>query len=147
MKSAIGVLFMAAVVVVWTTGCGSSEDPSEKVSAETVQKEMEEAADAAADYGRQQMDAFVADIETRLESYDEKWNELQSRAEDAEGEAQEAIRQKLDSLKTMEADVRERLEDLPSEGAAAWEEWKEGVDRAVSELDRAMDEAAAEFDA
>ena len=145
MKKWMRTLIPAAAAILILAACGQDEEPAEKVTAEEVKQEAGEAAEAAATFTQQEMDSFVEQMEGQLANFDAKIEDLQSRAESLSGEAREDVDQKLSALKDKRDQAREKLEALKSSSADAWEELKSGLQSAMFELNRAMENAAAEF--
>jgi hypothetical protein len=127
------------------TGCGQSDQTTDKITADEVKQEIKEAADATASMTKQEMDAFVVQMEAQLKNFDERIARLQDRAETPTGETKESVDRKIDTLVVKREKAYEKLRSLKSASAGAWEDLKSGLQSALFELNRAMQEAAAEF--
>jgi hypothetical protein len=127
------------------TGCGQSDQTTDKITADEVKQEIKEAANATASMTKQEMDAFVVQMEAQLKNFDEKIARLQARAETLAGEAKESVDRKIETLVEKRENAYEKLQSLKSASAGAWEDLKSGLQSAMFELNRAMKEAADGF--
>ncbi|MGD8251127.1 MAG: hypothetical protein PVF20_02390 [Desulfobacterales bacterium] len=137
---------LTALAIVLISACSQTEDTAETVTKEEVKEEIKEAGEATASLTKQEMDAFAARVEGQLESLDGKMKDLQHQAEELESDAKAAVVRKLEELRKKKDAAQEQLDRLKSSSADAWAALKIGLENAITELDRAMDEAAAEFD-
>ena len=129
-------------------GCGEKEQTQSKpatVSKEDVKKEVKEAYDATKAYTQEQMQAFREQTETRLSEYKKEIDQLQVKAEKLEGDAKAKAEQQLTALRQKRDAVSEKLKELSSSSANAWEQIKSGIDAAMEDLGNAYKKAAAEF--
>lgn len=135
----------AALTVWMAAGCGPSDQTADKITSDEVKQEIREAADATASLTRQEMDAFIVQMEAQLNNFDERIARLRSRAETLSGVARESADRKIDTLIKKRDKAYQRLRSLKSAGSDAWDDLKSGLQSAMFELNRAMKEAADEF--
>jgi hypothetical protein len=130
------------------SGCGDNEQTQNKpaaVTKEDVKKEATEAYDTAKAYTQEQMQAFREQTEARLVEYEKDIDQLQAKAEKLEGDAKAKAEQQLTALRQKRDAVSEKLKELSSSSANAWEQIKSGIDAAMEDLGNAYKKAAAEF--
>ena len=142
------LVIMLLLVFGVLSGCGEKEQAQSKpasVSKEDVKKEVGEAYDATKAYTQEQIQAFRKETESRLDEYKEEIDQLQAKAEKLGGDAKAKAEQQLTALRQKRDDVSEKLKDLSSSGADAWEQLKSGIDAAMEDLGNAYKKAAAEF--
>jgi chromosome segregation ATPase len=129
-------------------GCGEKEQTQSKpatVSKEDVNKEAKEAYDATKAYTQEQMQAFREQMETRLNEYGEKIDQLQAKAEKLGEDGKAKAEQQLTALRQKRDEVSEKLNDLSSSAGTAWEQVKSGIAEAMEDLENAYKKVAAEF--
>jgi DNA-binding transcriptional regulator GbsR (MarR family) len=129
-------------------GCGEKEQTQSKpatVSKEDVNKEAKEAYDATKAYTQEQIQAFRKQMETKLNEYGEKIDQLQAKSEELGGDAKAKAEQQLTALRQKRDEASEKLKGLGSSSGDAWEQLKSGIDAAMEDLGNAYKKAAAEF--
>ena len=91
------------------------------------------------------MQAFREQTEARLAEYEKEIDQLQAKAEKFEGDAKAKAEQQLTALRQKRDVVSEKLKELSSSSANAWEQIKSGIDAAMEDLGKAYKKAATEF--
>lgn len=138
-------LLIAALPFWLTTGCGQSEEAAETVSPQTVEKEVKEAAEAVAALTQQEMDSFVNQMESQLQRFQGRIDDMRSQAEAMQGEAREAAERHIAVLTEKQQQAMHKLDELKSAGADAWDDIKRGLQTAMLRLNQAFQEASREF--
>ena len=146
MKSRIVFTMLLAFPMMLMLACTSSEDAAESTTPEAVKKEVKEAAEAVSSLTRQEMESFVDQMESQLNTLETKADDLSSRAQTLQGEAKTAADKKIEILEEKREQARKRLKALKSSSAEAWEELKTGLQASMLRLNQALQEAAAAFD-
>jgi len=143
MKRSVGfILLVSALTLLVFAGCAEKED----TTAEDVKKETKEAVETARAYTEEQRAKYMAEMMDKLESYEEQINELEMEARDTGDEARMAMEERLQTLRDKRDDMSERLDEMRSAGGDAWMEMKKGMDKAMDEMSKAYEKAAAEFE-
>jgi len=152
MKSVMFVRGLLAIMLLLALGafpgCGEKDQAQSKpatVSKEDVKKEAKEAYNATKAFTQEQMQAFGKQIETKLNEYGEKIDQLQAKAEKLGGDAKTKAEQQLTALRQKRDEASEKLKRLGSSSGDAWEQLKSGIDAAMEDLGNAYKKAAAEF--
>jgi len=152
MKSNMYVTGLSAILLVLIMGafqgCGDKEQPESKsaaVSKEDVKKEAKEAYETTKAYTQEQMQAFRKQMETKLNEYGEKIDQLQAKAEKLKGDSKAKVEQQLTALRQKRDEVSEKLKELSSSSGNAWEQLKSGVDAAMDDLVNTYKKVVAEF--
>ncbi|MEJ2659604.1 MAG: hypothetical protein P8Z73_02605 [Desulfobacteraceae bacterium] len=143
-----GLWIIIVLALLTVPGCSKKKEPRSEtltVSQEDVKKEAKEAYDATKTYTQEQMQAFREGTETKLAEYEKVIDQLQAKAEKLEGDAKVKAEQQLTELRQKRDAVFEKLKDLSSSSASAWEQVKSGVDAAMEDLSKVYHKAAAEF--
>ena len=136
-KGLLAIMLLALLAV---PGCSKKEEP--KSAAPGVSKE---AYDATKAYTQEQMQAFRQATETKFAQYGKDIDQLQAKAEKLQGDAKVKAEQQLTALRQKRDAVAEKLKELSSASAGAWDQVKSGVNAAMEDLGKAYQKAAAEF--
>jgi hypothetical protein len=143
MKRSVGfVLLVSALALLVLTGCAEKEE----TTAEDVKKETKEAVKTAQAYTEEQRAKYMAEMMDTLESYEEQIKELEMQARDMGDEARMAVEERLQTLREKRDNMSERLDEMRSASGDAWMEMKKGMDKAMDEMSKAYEKAAAEFE-
>lgn len=143
---------LATVGAVALAGCGGDDndelfpqDPPEETSAADVQRETEEAMNAAGEYTEAQVAEFRRTMEERLGAADERIDTLRTRMDEVGAEARANLEQTLANLEERRDSLQSRLSELGEESGRAWADVRSGLRSAWDELDSAIDSAASRF--
>lgn len=115
------------------------------VSPEDVTKQAEKTLEAARQYGAQQKQEAERAIEAKLRDVSALIADLSAKAETAKGETRKKLDTQIAELKLKEAEARERLDQLKSSSAKAWEDVRSGVEKGIEDLKKAYEGAASRF--
>jgi predicted nuclease with TOPRIM domain len=144
MKGVVFVRRLLAIMVLLTfgafPGCGEKEQSESRPA--SVSKEAYATTRA---YTQEQMQAFRKQMESKLNEYGDKIDQLQAKAEELGGDAKAKAEQELSALRKKRDEVSEKLNELGSSSGNAWDQIKSGIDAAMEDLGNAYKKAAAEF--
>ena len=90
-------------------------------------------------------DAYQDKMNARLREWQAKIDALKARADQAEAEQKIKYNEEIETLRTKQQKVQQKLEELRSAGEGAWEEVKAGVEVAWTDLEDAVQRAADKF--
>ncbi len=145
-KSLSSIMLLLALGAL--TGCGQKDQaPSgtATVSGEDVKQQAREAYDATKGYTQEQIQAFRAQTEAKLAEYEKDIDQLQAKASKLGGDAKAKAELQLTALRQKKAGVVEKLKDLSSSSANAWEQIKSGIDGAMEDLGKGYQQVLAKF--
>lgn len=92
-------------------------------------------------------DAYVDELKQQLEEWNMGFDELHSRVERAEAEAQSRHAAKIERLRTDYEAALGRVSSVEEEGGPDdWDEFREGMEEARRLLDEGLEEARRELD-
>jgi len=111
-----------------------------KTTGKDVAREAREALEAAKQYTYQQKEQYEQRLRQVMDDLDDRIDDLEMRARAATADARKKLEPQLRELKQKRAVVSERLEKVKAAAPAAWNELKAGVQKAVEELQRALDD-------
>jgi len=90
-------------------------------------------------------DAYQDKMDARLREWQANIDALKARADQAGAEQRIKYYEEIESLRTKQQHVHERLEELRTAGTDAWEEIKAGVEVAWTDLQDAVQRARDKF--
>lgn len=112
---------------------------TDQVSGEQLKKQASETLDTAKKYTLQQKEEFQKKMEVELQDLSKRFDELKKKADSSKGDALTALEARLADLKSQQKDVEQKLNELKSSTARAWEETKTKVEQAVDTLKKAYE--------
>ena len=107
-------------------------------SASDVKNKAGETADAAADYTKEQKEAFVQEMEENLKTLKAKIKEMKAQA----GKSKDAT---ITKLEKEQKDLEHDLGAMKHSSGRAWDKLKMGVSKAWTEIKSSMNEAKEEL--
>lgn len=90
-------------------------------------------------------DAYQQKMNAQLEEWQHKIDALKSKADKAEAEQKLKFYEQIESLRTKQMAVHEKLEELRTASESAWEEVKAGVELAWRDLEQTFERAVNKF--
>ena len=96
----------------------------------------------------QDKEAYQAEIQVRLDELNQQIEELKVEAEQMIGEDLNAedVNRVIEELEAQTAMAAQELEELSVASEEAWEDFKPGLEAALDELEKAYQEARANFE-
>lgn len=89
--------------------------------------------------------AFLDTMSEKLREVSTKIDELKVQASLGKAEVKDELNKAIESLKKREQEVKGKLSEFEEAGEGAWQEIKQGVENAVTELSGAMKTALKRF--
>lgn len=90
-------------------------------------------------------DEYVRKMQAKLEEWNMEIDRLISKAGEATADFKNEHREQIESLKTKQAAVKQKIEELQRSGESAWEDLKLGIEQAWAALGEAIDVAKSRF--
>jgi hypothetical protein len=84
-------------------------------------------------------EAYQEKLEAQLKEWSSKVKELQAKAEMAKADVKIELQKHLESLRAKHDAAQAKLQEIKEAGAAAWENTKPGVEKAMAELTSAWE--------
>ena len=142
--SVLGLLFLAA-------GCGEQKQPDSqkqeaKTTTEDIKKEARDLVETARTYTMEQQQAYEQQLGQKLDEYARKVAALKAQVATMTGAAKEDMQDKIGSLHTKVEDMKNKAQELQAASGAAWDDLKEGLDKAEDDLEEAFNSAMQKFD-
>ncbi|MGH9460718.1 MAG: hypothetical protein ACRD1X_05845 [Vicinamibacteria bacterium] len=150
MKQSIFQLGVLGVMFSLAMGCGGgSSETQESDESMTTQEEaidaMEEAAETTGEYVEDATMQFESEVQAKLETIQKGIASLKAQAGEYGDEAAQQANQVLGPLGEKSQAIQQDLEGLKGESGEAMEQMRAGIENAVSELERAYQEARAQL--
>jgi len=141
--------FMLAVFVplFFMTSCSKEthEKAETHVSSGDVKRERGEALETTKTYLAQQKEKYQKDAESTLNDLNDKIKGLQSKAEQAGTDTKAKYNEIIKGLRKKQEEAQNKLNDLKSKSADAWEDIKSGMDAALENLKNSYNDAVSHF--
>jgi PBP1b-binding outer membrane lipoprotein LpoB len=115
------------------------------ITAQDVKKEANDAVDTASDHAAQQKREFVAKAEGELAALGAAMDDLKTRARSATAETKAKMDDAVRAMEREKAQAEQRLAELKSAGADAWQDAKAGFQSAMEKLRQSYEKAKEDF--
>jgi hypothetical protein len=137
----IGLLAIAAFA-----GCSESpqDDTSLKSTVKEVRQHVDDAVDGSMDAIGPARAAFLKKLKTRLQSIDQKIEQLANKERDLTVVARVEWSKKVGQLEIRRDAAKKRLKTLSAASELGWSDLRDGAEAAWQDLDKAVDAALAE---
>lgn len=126
-------------------------DMQTRTSAEDVQQKTEDLIETIQEYGSDQRDVAIREVDAALDKLDRRIDAFATRFNESQEELSEAartqVRSNLEMLRAQRAEISESYRKLKSDSGDAWDHTKQGFSEAYEEIVAALDKAEREFDA
>ena len=109
--------------------------------AQNTQMVVNESSDA----GEQKKEEFYRHLQSQLDEFDRKIVKLQSQGDVLREKARNELHERLEQLQSQKSELLPKIESATRSSEAAWEDIKGGLDRAVTDLKVALEQAASNF--
>ena len=136
------IAIFIAIVCIWAVNWSYAQQP---VTKEDVKKQAAETMEKAKAYAEQQRQEYTKQAQATLDDLSKKIDQLKEQAKNYKGEALAKIEAGLADLKVKQDQAKQKLQEVGSSTGAAWEQIKTGVDKAVTDLQKAYNEASSYF--
>lgn len=138
----------ATAGLVMLIGCSGADDqalPGDGATAEDVQREAAETADAAGSFARSTVEQYKHDMREAVRNIDRDIEKLETRAESLSGDARAQVEDTIEQLRNQRDAFVDRLEQARADTADAWQDIRSGLDRAWNDLEQAGRNALDRF--
>jgi len=95
--------------------------------------------------GEQKKEEFFRILQAKLDEFDIQLEELKAQSDVLREKARSELIERLEQLQAQKDQLLPRIEKATRTSEAAWEDLKEGLDRAATELKVALEQAASNF--
>ena len=122
-------------------GCGpaSSSTPGSASGKPNANEKIKDAATATVEAAKAKRDEYAREMSKLLDELNVKYEDLKSRAANAEGQAEKDLDKKLEETKVKRDAAAQKLDELKEAGVDRWEKVKEGVGNAFDDLKKVFD--------
>jgi parvulin-like peptidyl-prolyl isomerase len=125
-------------------GC-SDQAPPDRVTANEVKQQTDEALDAAAQLAQQERNDFQQAAQQELDEIKSELHALKREADSAQGTAREKLQRQVQLLEEKWNAAEAKLAALRAEGAQTWDAMKEQVLVALADLKKSYQEVRREI--
>ncbi len=142
MRFARVILFPALSLCLILSAYGTAVGQGQ-VTKEEVAQQVQQAAEKVKEYTAQQAEIYTKEMQAKLDEISKKADELRKKAASATGDAAKKSQALMENLKAKAAVAEQKLRELQSAGAGAWKDTKQGLDKAMADLQKAYDQAVS----
>ena len=112
---------------------------------EEVKQKTAEAADAAANYSKEQKEQFQKDMQTNLDDIKKEIADLKKVASEKTGDAKKEMNEQIATLEKKQDEMSKDLSKLKKSTGRAWDQMKTGMNKAWDSLSDSYKKAKAEY--
>ncbi len=132
-----------AIACIWMANLALAQQTD--VTKQDVKKEAAETMGKAKAYAEKQKQEYSKQVQTTLDDLSKKIDRMKEQAKNYKGEASTKIEAGMADLKTKQDQEKQKLQEVGSSTGAAWDNMKAGLDKAVTELHKAYNDASSHF--
>lgn len=140
----IKVWTLAMLLALSVAGNGFGDDQGQ-TSASELKKQAEQTLETAKKLTVQQKELYQKKVEAELRELGDRISELKKKSETVRGEALQELESKFQELKEKQKAAEQKLNELRSSTAQAWQDAKTGLENAVGALKRSYDNVLKQF--
>ena len=158
MKGSGFIIFITfAAITFFTTACSEQNKPAETSPQERarveklettpadIKKEARDLAVTTKTYAEEQKELYTQQVIDKLAQYNQKLIELNSKVATMSGQARAGVAAELEKLDQKKEAVASRVLELQTASGEAYEDLKEGMEKAIDEMDVAFARALSRF--
>lgn len=138
-------LWISAMVLALSIAGNGFADDESKASAGELKKQAEQTLETAKKLTVQQKELYQQKVEAELRELGDRISELKKKSETVRGEALQELESKFQELKEKQKAAEQKLNELRSSTAQAWQDAKTGLENAVGALKRSYDNILKNF--
>ena len=152
----------AAIIVIialafFMTACSDQKQTAEKATPERakvenlattpedIKKEARDLADTTLSYADQQKLKYLELLKEKQEQYQEKYVELEEKLVKLSEQTKADMAAEMENLNRKKAEMVLKTREIQAASGKAFEDLREGMDRAIDEMDKAYDQALNRF--
>lgn len=90
-------------------------------------------------------EAYEKKLRAQLDEWRAEIDKFQARVDKARADAEIDYQQELEELRDRQRDMEDRLEEMRGAGEGAWDDIRQGADRAWRNMESAFESALARF--
>jgi hypothetical protein len=132
-----------AIACIWMANLTYAQQTD--VTKQDVKQEAASTVEKAKAYAEQQKQEYSKQVQTTLDDFSKKMDQLKEQAKNYKGEASTKIEAGIADLKTKQDQAKQKLQEVGSSTGAAWDDMKAGLDKAVADLQKAYNDASSHF--
>lgn len=111
-----------------------------------IKKEANDLAKTTRSYAEEQKELYTQEILARLAQYNQKLIDLNRKVAMLGAQTEAQAMAEVDNFYRKKDQVAEKVRQLQAASAEAYEDLKDGMDKAIEEMDRAYDKAMSRFE-
>lgn len=149
-------IIMAAAILLLNMSC-SEQKQAEKATPEKarveslattpadIRKEAGDLANTTLTYAEEQKELYTRHVLERLAQYNQKMIDMDRKLAMMTEQAKAEVEEEVGNFMRKKEDVSAKFQELQADGGEAFEDLKEGMNKAMDEMDVAYDQAISRF--
>lgn len=110
-----------------------------------IAQQTQQVVNESSQAGEQKREEFLRYLQSQLDELDLRIEKLKVQSDDLREKARAELLERLDRIKAQKEQLLPKLEKATRTSEAAWEDIKDGLDRAATDLRVALEQAASHF--
>jgi len=146
-------IFALLAVGFFMAACGEQKPATEKVKVENlattpedIKKEAQDLAKTTITYAEEQKEIYTQQVLDRLAQYNQKLIQMDRKLAMLNEQAKAGLAVELDNFSRKKEEVAVKVRHLQAASGEAYEDLKEGMNKAIEDMDKAYDQAMSRFE-
>ena len=144
------VILLALILLVLFVGCGEQKQATTQIkesetTVEDVTNDANELVEVTKAYTLEQRKVYEQQLAQTIEEYSQEISALKNQMIILKGEAKAEMQQTLDTLHTNLNNMKSEVQQMKTASDSAWEELKEGLEKAEKDLSEGFSNALQSF--
>jgi hypothetical protein len=147
------IIIALATLCFFMAACSEEKPAAEKAKIESlattpedIKKEAKDLAETTMSYTKEQKALYQQKIKEKMVLYGQKLDEMQDKVAIMNEQAKAELTVEMENLSNKKVEITNKLLELQTASGEAYEDLKEGMDRAMDEMDKAYYQATRRFD-
>ena len=157
MKRAALIIFLAATFCLFLFACSDQKETAEKstpdrakvenlaTTPEDIKKEAADLAKTTMAYTQEKKELYMEKIRKKMAQYNQQIMELDSKFTAMSEQARIEVAEQVEDLNRKKAEMNLKVRELQATSGEAFEDLKEGMDKAMDDMDKAYEQAVSRF--
>ncbi len=132
-------LLLASLVF---TGCDKKEEPpkpKEGISKDQIKEQAGKLLDMTKDFFEEQKAKYFNDLQSKMQDFNQKLDELQARAEKATPEMKSKLQNLVQQLQQKQEVAKKQLEESKGAVGQTWDDMKSKLDNTLKQMDQDLE--------
>jgi len=139
-------LLVFTALLVLSSSCKYTTSKNDNISTEDVKTEFREAIDTTSAYVNMEKQDILNDLDARINDAENRIAELKDNISSQSAQVRLRYQTRIESIDSYISETKRSAEILRTASEDAWNEMLSGLDSAIVDIDRAIEDAKTEFE-